>query len=74
MDLRRARRLRIAWWLAFACVVAFYLVTAHRAHLAGLREWLPLLVLLACPLMHLFGHRHGQHAGRPKAGEQDRRP
>lgn len=26
------------------------------------------LVALACPLMHLFGHRHGGHHGRGNAG------
>jgi len=34
-----------------------FLVVEHRPHLFG---WLPYLILLACPLMHLFGH-HGHH-------------
>lgn len=37
---------------------AFYLLTEHTAHLLGL---LPYLVLLTCPLMHLFMHRHHHH-------------
>jgi hypothetical protein len=36
--------------------VSYYLLTAHLAHLAVA---LPYLILLACPLMHIFGHKHG---------------
>ena len=48
------------WAFAFfAILAAAYLVAEHRAHVAGL---LPYLVILACPLMHLFMHRgHGGH-------------
>lgn len=48
-------------WLGFAAVAAFYLWTEHRAHLLGA---LPLLLLLACPLMHLFGHGGHGHGGK----------
>ena len=45
----------------FAAVAAFYLVAEHRAHLFGA---LPYLLLLACPLVHVFMHgRHGGHGG-----------
>ena len=42
-----------------------WLLTRHAEHAI---RYLPLLVLLACPLMHLFMHRghhhgHGGHAG-----------
>ena len=40
---------------------AFFLLTEHTAHLFGALPW---LLLLACPLMHLFmhsGHGHGGH-------------
>jgi hypothetical protein len=40
-------------------IVAFYLLREHWGHVPGL--W-PYLLLLACPLMHLF-HGHGGHAG-----------
>lgn len=42
-------------------IVAFLLLfTEHRAHVLGM---LPFLILLACPLMHLFMHHdHGKHA------------
>ena len=38
-------------WLALAAVAGWFLLTEHRAHLFGALPW---LVLLACPLMHVF--------------------
>lgn len=47
--------------IAFVAIAAYFLWTEHRAHLIG---GLPYLLLLACPLMHLFMHRgHGGHGG-----------
>lgn len=43
--------------LVLGTVGAFFILTEHRAHVLGL---LPYLILLACPLMHLFMH-HGHH-------------
>ena len=49
---------RLALWV-FGAAALFYLLTEHRAHFLG---WVPYLVLLACPLMHLFMHHgHGGH-------------
>ena len=47
-------------WLALAGIAGWFLWTEHRAHLFGALPW---LVLLACPLMHVFMHRghHGHH-------------
>ena len=45
------------FWI-FAGVGAYYLVTEHRAHLF---DYLPFVLLMACPLMHMFGHGHGGH-------------
>lgn len=46
-------------FLAFLAIAAFFLFTEHQAHLFG---FLPYLLLLACPLLHLFMHRkHGGH-------------
>lgn len=44
-----------------ALIVAFFALREHWGHVAGL--W-PYLLLLACPLMHLF-HGHGGHSGHP---------
>jgi hypothetical protein len=48
--------------LAFGAVALFLLMNEHRAHVFGV---LPLLLLLACPLMHLF--MHGGHGGHGQA-------
>lgn len=46
-------------FLAFLAIAALFLFTEHQAHLFG---FLPYLLLLACPLLHLFMHRkHGGH-------------
>ena len=51
----------------FLAIAAFYLFTEHRAHMFGA---LPFLLLLACPLMHLFMHRgHGAHGGHDEKSE-----
>ena len=51
--------------VAFLAIAAFFLITEHRAHLFGA---LPFLLLLACPLMHLFMH-HG-HGGHDTDGDK----
>lgn len=46
--------------LAFLAIAAFFLITEHTAHLFGI---LPYVLLLLCPLLHMFMHRgHGDHA------------
>lgn len=55
---RRWRLPTVAAACGFAAVALFFLLTEHRAHLFGALPW---LLLMACPLMHLF-HGHGDHA------------
>lgn len=57
---KSASRLRGAIAFAvFLAVALFFLLTEHRAHFFG---FLPYLLILACPLMHLFHHHgHGGH-------------
>ena len=50
--------------VGFLLIAGYFLVTEHRAHLGGALYYLPFLLLLACPLMHVFMH-HG-HGGRAK--------
>lgn len=64
--------------MVLGAVAAFFLFVEHRAHLFGA---LPFLLILACPLMHLFMHRghggHGHHTGadQPQPGaDEPRRP
>ena len=50
---------RIGWAITVAAAGnAAYLLLAHAGHVIYA---LPYLLLLACPLMHLFGHHHGRH-------------
>jgi len=49
--------------LVLGGVAMFFLLEEHRAHVLG---FLPYLLILACPLMHLFmhhGHHHDHHHG-----------
>ncbi|SFL14512.1 DUF2933 domain-containing protein [Falsiroseomonas stagni] len=57
------------WWrtragiavIGFALIAAFYVLREHWGHAFGA---LPYLILLACPLMHLFMHHgHGDGGG-----------
>jgi cbb3-type cytochrome oxidase subunit 3 len=53
--------------LAFLAIAVFFLVTEHTAHFFGV---LPFLLLLLCPLLHLFMHGgHSEHDGH--ANHQD---
>ena len=45
--------------LMVAVIFGFYLLREHWSHVTG--NWIYLL-LIACPLMHLF-HGHGGHGG-----------
>lgn len=53
--------------VAFLAIAGFYLLAEHRAHLFGILPW---LLLLACPLLHVFMHGghggHGGDQGKPK--------
>jgi len=47
--------------IVVGAVAGYFLLTEHRAHFFGA---LPFLLLLACPLMHVFMHHgHGHHPG-----------
>ncbi|ODT95519.1 MAG: hypothetical protein ABS82_07910 [Rhodanobacter sp. SCN 67-45] len=69
---------RWIFWI-FLALAVFYLGVEHRAHLAGALRWLPLAILLLCPLMHVFmhkghgGHSHGGTDDSGHVGPRDRR-
>jgi hypothetical protein len=72
LDEGMSRNMRLA--LSSALVIAaFFVLREHWSHALG---FLPYVLLLACPLMHLFGHHHrhepddarGNHA-RHNVGE-----
>ena len=57
--------------VVFLTIALFFLWEEHRAHLLGALPWL--LLLLACPLMHMLMHRrHGGHhqGGAPASDEK----
>ncbi len=58
--------------LVMGAIAAYFLLSEHRAHFLGA---LPFLLLLACPLMHVFMHGgHGGHGGghgHHQSGRQD---
>ena len=65
-----------SWWrtpigivtCGFLIVAGFFLLTEHTAHVFGVLPW---LLILACPLMHLFMH-HGHHGGHGGHGRMSR--
>ena len=55
---------------AFLLIAGFLLWTEHLAHALG---YLPYLLILACPLMHIFMHGgHGGHGGHAHHQRTDR--
>lgn len=67
------------WWrtpfgivlCGFLAIAAFFLITEHAAHFFGA---LPYLLLLACPLMHLFMHHGKGHGGHGADDSATRSP
>lgn len=64
---------QVPWWrtrsyfvlFGFLAIAGYFVITEHRAHAINA---LPYLLLLACPLMHMFhghggrrDHKHGDH-------------
>lgn len=76
-DSRRTRFQQVSRYtfFGFAAIAAFFLITEHGAHLLG---WLPFLLILACPLLHVFGHGGHGHGGHDHSGAaataEDRKP
>jgi hypothetical protein len=62
----------LAVCLAVAALGA-YLLWSHMDHALSA---LPYVILLACPLLHLFGHGHGGHAhhGDPASPRPEKTP
>ena len=58
--------------IAFLAIAAFLLVYEHRVHVFG---YLPFLLLLLCPLLHIFmhgGQGHGGHGAHQGHGREAR--
>ena len=57
--------------LMAGAVGVYYLLTEH---LTRVTQAIPYLFLLACPLMHLFGHHHGGHRGHNRGALRQDEP
>jgi hypothetical protein len=66
---------QVPWWrtrsgfvlAVFLTIAGYFVVTEHRAHAIAA---LPYLLLLACPLMHMF-HGHGGHGSHKHGDHKD---
>lgn len=60
-------------YLVIGAVAGYFLLTEHLAHVIGA---LPFLLLLACPLMHVFMHHghehHSHHQDADSPSDQDK--
>lgn len=66
-----ATNTRVKWvLLGFLLIAAYFLITEHRAHLGGVLNYLPILLLIACPFMHMFMH-HGHSGGHETSSSND---
>jgi DUF2933 family protein len=54
--------------LLIASTAGIYLLATHTGHVLAA---LPYLLLAACPLMHLFGHRHRHGPTSPPGTRED---
>lgn len=60
-------RLPLFWMtVSLSFIGSFYVLREHWGHVLGLA---PYLLLLACPLMHLF-HGHHRHGSKSSSSEQ----
>ena len=61
-DYQASKRRQVPVMWIFLAIIAYFLVTEHRAHIV---PYLPWLLFLACPLLHFLmhgghgGHKHG---------------
>lgn len=71
-DARSAGRLANLMIVGLVAVAAYFVVGEHWVHV---QPYLPLLLFLACPLMHLFMHHgHGHHHHRQPQDAAPSRP
>lgn len=55
--------------IGFLLIGGFLLVSEHRLHALG---YLPFLLVLACPLLHVFHGGHGSHGAHKHATSSER--
>jgi hypothetical protein len=57
--------------IGFLAIGGYFLITEHRAHVATVIPYLPFLLILACPLLHIFGHGGHEGSGNSRDGSPD---
>ena len=61
--------------VVIGAIAGYFLLTEHLAHVIGALPW---LLLLACPLMHVFMHHghggHGHHHGANASYAESQKP
>lgn len=70
-DSATPKAIRVHHWIfiGFVVIGGFFLLVEHRAHTLG---FLPYLLLLACPFLHIFMHKgHGGHRGDSGRNRQE---
>lgn len=50
--------------VGFLVIAGYFLITEHRAHVV---QFLPFLLILACPLLHIMHGGHGAHGDQTKS-------
>ena len=60
-------------WLTFVVlgIIVFFLIAEHRQHILFVLPYLPFLIILACPLLHIF--MHGKHKHHEKSDKENER-
>ena len=58
----------------FLGIAAILLIFEHRVHALEAMPYLPYLLILACPLMHLFMHRGHSGPGHGSSDTRSRNP
>ena len=72
---RQAQPSPMRFWpvlILFLVLAVFLLWEEHKAHILGALPWV--LILVLCPLMHIFmhgGHGHGSHGDHGNRRRQD---
>ncbi len=69
LDFGSGWRQFVKWTMVAVLVFALaLLLSQHLQHAVGV---LPFVLLLACPLMHLFGHGHHHHSSGEHASPSE---
>jgi len=76
MEQKHKNNRKKPWWktsFGMVCtgiflIALFFLIKDHTAHIGNYWIW---LILLACPLMHIFMHSHHSHNSTTKENDDD---